>query len=303
MSLTRKLILRSTILFLSIWLLLVLPCTGYARIPFSNQMKVTVYGRDLILSRHYQEAEVFFKKIVQDWPDELVGYFGLMSLYQVRNLDNFDFRFDPDYKIWEEKGRKLALKIVHDPQSEAWDLLMAGGTLGVSGFYKAHNSRWFSALHSSSLAFHAMEECLVKDPRQLDALLGMGLYHYWRSYWTRKLRFLPFFTDRREEGKIELMRAYHQSEFASALAEIALVFIQFQEKQYQKVLDTTDLLLKRYPQNTILKMLRGKSLFLMKKYPEAIKEFESILFIDPSLSKSYLFKAVAFKELKKFPKR
>lgn len=262
--LTRKLIIRSLILFLSIWLFFSLSRPVYARISLSDQVKVAVHARELILSSHYEEAEVFLKKITQDWPEELVGYFGLMSLYQTRNLDHLNFRFDSDYKLWEKKGRKFAMAIAHDPHAEAWDLLLAGGTLGISGFHRARHSRWFAALRDSVLAFHAMEECLVKDPKRLDALLGIGLYHYWRSYWTRKLRFLPFFKDHRKQGKDELTCASQQSEFASVLAEISLAFIDFKEKHYQKVLDTTDLLLKRYPKNTILKTLRDKSLRFIK---------------------------------------
>jgi tetratricopeptide (TPR) repeat protein len=217
-----------------------------------------------------------------------------MTFYQVRNLENFDFRFDPPYLLWEEKGRKIALKIARDPQAAPWDLLVAGGTLGVSGFYRAHNSKWFAALRDSSTTFHTMEKSYRKDPKLADALLGLGLYDYWRSHFTRKLRFLPFFPDRRKEGIEKLTKAKNESEFSSLLAELALAFIDFQEKRYQQVLETTGRLLKRYPQNTILRMLQGETLISMKKYQEGVKEFETILSIDPSITKSYLFIGMAY---------
>ena len=63
------------------------------KLSIEEQMKLSLKGRDLLLARNYAEAEVFLQKIVNDWPGELLGYFGLMALYQVRNLENFDFRF------------------------------------------------------------------------------------------------------------------------------------------------------------------------------------------------------------------
>lgn len=265
-----------------------------ARPSVEEQYQWAIRGRDLLLARRYEEAEDFLKKLVTDWPQELLGYFGLMALTQVRNLENFDFRFDPSYKEWEETGRRMALRITRDREAGSWDLLIAGGTLGVSGFYRAHNSKWFPGLRDASTAFHTFEKCLKKDPRMVDALLGIGLYDYWRSHFTRRLRFLPFFPDRREEARARLARAMTEAHFASVLAEIALAFIDFQEKKYGSVLETTGRLLRKYPQNTIFRMLQGETLLSMKKYGAAVKEFETIRSVEPAITKPLLFMGLAY---------
>lgn len=271
-----------------------LPAGAGERPSVAKQIEMAVKGRDLLLERKYDEAESFLKGLVHDWPDELLGTFGLMALDQVRNLDNFDFRFDPHYKTWEEKGREMALKIARAPEeATAWDLLVAGGTLGISGFYRAHNTKWFAALRDASLGFHTFEKAYKKDPTLTDALLGVGLYNYWRTYFTRKLLFLPFFADRREEGKEKLTTAVKESRFSSVLAEISLAFIDFQEKKYEKVLAAVDRLLAKYPNNTILRTLKGESLLRLKRYREAVKEFEAVLSIDPKVTKSYLYMGLA----------
>lgn len=301
MRLTRK-VLIFFFLFVSVF---VFTFSGAEqKLSVEEQKKLSLKGRDLLLARNYAEAEVFLQKIVNDWPEELLGTFGLMALYQVRNLENFDFRFDSQYKPWEEKGRRAALKITRNPNADPWDLLLAGGTLGISGFYRFHNEKWFAALRDASTAFHSLEKCYRKDPpKAIDALLGIGLYDYWRSHFTRKLRFLPFFPDRREEGIAKMIKAKSESEFSSVLGEISLAFIDFQEKRYPKVMETTGGLLKRYPQNTILRMLRGETLLAMKKYAETIKEFEAILSIDPSITKSYLFIGMAYAKEGKNPEK
>src|SRR5262249_34293051 len=122
---------------------------------------------------------------------------------------------------------------------------------------------------------------------------GTGLYDYWRSYFTRKLHFLPFFVDRRPEGKAALERAVNEAQVTNVLAEIALAFIDYQEKSYAKAVTTVDWLLAKYPNNTILRMLKGDCLLQLKKYQESVAEFEKILSIDPAISKCYLYMGVA----------
>lgn len=256
------------------------------RLPVKEQQRLSLKGRDLLLSRDYEGAEKFLRGLLAEWPDEPLGYFGIMAYYQVRNLDNFDFRFDPPYKEWDRKGKKLALKVVRDPEADPWDLLLAGGTLGVEGFYRAHNSHWFSGLRDGLNAVHAMRESFEREPKMTENLLGIGLYDYWRSHFTRKLRFLPFFPDRRKGAREKLARVIDTSEFGSVLAEISLAFIDFQEKRYEAVLEATEKLLKRYPRNTILRMLRGEAFLRIKKYPGAADEFKKILSIDPTLTKA-----------------
>jgi tetratricopeptide (TPR) repeat protein len=268
-----------------------------------EQRQRAIVGRDLLLARRYSEVESFLEKTVREWPEELLGVFGFMAYYQVRNLENFDFRFDADYLRWEEKGRKKALRIAKDPNASPWDLLMAGGTLGVSGFYRAHNSKWFAALRDSSTAFHAMERAFRKDPRVVDSLLGIGLHDYWRSHFTKSLRFLPFFPDRRKEGIEKMKRVKEQSDFTGVLAEISIAFIDLEEKRYQQVLETTSKLLNRYPRNTIFRMLQGETLFQLKKYRESVAEFEKILSTDPSITKSYLFMGLAYAKEGKEPEK
>ncbi len=292
MRLTRKLLVGLFFTAVSAWVLVgILEATE--RLPVDDQVKLCIRGRDLLLQRRYEEAESFLKKIVADWPEEILGPFGLMTLYQIRNLENFDFRFDAAYLPWEDQGRKKALSVVRKPEASAWDLLLAGGTLGIAGFYRAHNGRWLAALHDGSTGVHMMEKSL-RDPGLVDGLLGVGLYDYWRSYFTRKFRWLPFFPDRSQEGREKLLRAQREGRFVPVLATIAIAYLDFQEKRYEKVLETAGSLLKVYPRNTILRMLRGETLMEMKRYPEAVAVFQEILAIDPSLTKSLFFIGVSY---------
>jgi tetratricopeptide (TPR) repeat protein len=276
-------------------------CSGGAfaeSLPVTEQVRLAEIGRDLLLARKYKEAELFLQKLVDEHPQELLGYFGFMSLYQTKNMENFDFRFDSQYEPWEEKGRPMALKTIKNPQATSWDLLMAGGMLGVSGFDRAHHSRWFSGLSDGSAALHALQAALKKEPQKgletTDPLLGIALYDYWRSHFTRKLKFLPFFRDSRREAKQQLEETVKAAGFSSVLAQISLAFIYYQEKNNEAALKLADRLLERYPDNLTLRILRGQVFTAMKQYPAAIQEFQAVLTVDPMLTKSYLFIGLAY---------
>lgn len=267
-----------------------------------EQKKIAVQGRNLLLERNYAQAEKILTKMTEDYPDEPIGFFGLMTLYQVHNLENFDYRFDASYRRWDEPGRRLALQVLQKADGDAWSLLLAGGILGASGFYQAHNHHWLKGLRDGSMGFHALKKAYQRDPQLVDALLGIGLYDYWRSYFTRRLVFLPFFPDRRDRARETLALAQQQGIFVGPLAKIASAFIASVENKYQESLDAVGDLMRPYPQNIILKMLRGANLLQLKKYDESIKEFEQILALDPQITKAYLYLGLAYRGKKETEK-
>lgn len=287
--------IRIKIFLWVLWTTSFFPClVSAARLSVDQQKKIVVQGSDLLLKRDYRAAEQFLQTIVHDNPNEMIGYFGLMALYQTRNLENFDFRFDPSYQEWSEIGRNFALKTIQREETDPWSLLMAGGILGTSGFYHAHNKHWLKGLRDGSTGYHALLKAYRRDHRLFDALLGVGLYEYWRSYFTRKLVFLPFFADKRIPAKQSLALAAQEGVFVGPFAEVSLAFIEHVEKKYPEALVLIDRLLAKYPQNTIFRTLKGTILLDRKDYDRALVEFQDVLQRDPHLTKSYLFMGIAY---------
>ncbi|MBI2981038.1 MAG: hypothetical protein HYY44_01830 [Deltaproteobacteria bacterium] len=230
-----------------------------------DQIELTRRGTELLLKRNYPEARKFIYQLLAQEETRLLGYFGIMAATQLRNLENYDYRFDSEYLVLAEEGRKRALKIYRNANSGGWDLLVAGGILGVSGFYQAHHGKWLPALWDSQAAARAMKRAYGRDPHLADALLGIGFYHYWMSHFTRYFKVLPFLDDRRESGKREVRLAGELGRMVGPLAEVSLGF-------------------------------------KMRKQPEARREFEKILEIDPSLTKCWLYLGLITAEEGKDPK-
>ncbi|MBI4373252.1 MAG: hypothetical protein HY542_00085 [Deltaproteobacteria bacterium] len=267
-----------------------------------DQIELTRRGTELLLKRNYPEARKFIYQLLAQEETRLLGYFGIMAATQLRNLENYDYRFDSEYLVLAEEGRKRALKIYRNANSGGWDLLVAGGILGVSGFYQAHHGKWLPALWDSQAAARAMKRAYGRDPHLADALLGIGFYHYWMSHFTRYFKVLPFLDDRRESGKREVRLAGELGRMVGPLAEVSLGFIDYIERDYIKTLEVTRKFLATYPENTVVRMLQGLAYFKMRKQPEARREFEKILEIDPSLTKCWLYLGLITAEEGKDPK-
>ncbi|MDO8643797.1 MAG: tetratricopeptide repeat protein [bacterium] len=269
--------------------------------PFSvsEQKKEAVRGRELLLKRDYSGAEKLFQKWIQEYPDSLLGPFGMMTLYQSKNIENFDTRFNKQFAAWSDQGKKKALGIYHDPAAEEWDRLVAGGTLGLTAFQSLQKGNWWESLNDGIIALRLFSRIAWENPDSGDAVLGIGLYRYWRSVYTRQLWFLPFFSDQRTEGIEQVRQAAQTGELTGPLAKMALAYIHMEQKEPAQASPLIRQLRDRYPQNMILKMLQGTLLFREKKFPEAEKEFQNVLRLDPSISKARLFLATCWIEQNK----
>lgn len=268
-----------------------------AIVPFSTQSASDEFlqaqqGIDLLMKRDYEKAVPFLNQVFQTSPD-LLGLLGKMVFYQLRNFENYDFRFSRDYKPWGKKGHVVASEILKNPDSKSWTLFLSGGVFGVQAFHQGRSGKWWQAYLESQKALQALNQALEKDPNFLEPLFGIGLYEYWRSHYTERLWWLPFFPDRRAAGKEKLKRVIAEGSLVRPLAEIALAFIAFQEGRYGDLLVLTRSLLKRYPDNLVVRMLQARAEIAQRQYRLAVQDLEKILQEEPAIAKAHLFIGIA----------
>ncbi len=241
--------------------------------------------RTYLFKRQYTQAATEIQSVIDRWPDEVLGYFGMMLLYQLRNFENLDHRFDQQYLQWHEQGRKSALKIINDGRSDPWHLFIAAGTLGLSGMYKLNQGKTVRALRDGSMALNALKKALKKDPNWVEPYYGLGLYDYWRSVFTNRWTFLPFFPDKRDEGRRNIQKVIERGTFAQELARGSLAYMYYNDKKYAEALKITGPLVAKYSNNVILQILHAHILTKLKRYDLAKKNYERILRQDPRLTK------------------
>src|SRR3990167_4898773 len=101
-----------------------------------EERRLASEGLTLLLRRDYPAVERHVQEIIETDPQSLLGYLGFMAYSLVRNFENFDQRFDSYYDRWAPTGQDLAMKILNNEASDAWNLFLAGGILGLSGLHE-----------------------------------------------------------------------------------------------------------------------------------------------------------------------
>ncbi len=260
----------------------------------SELEKLGVQGRDLILGRKYDEAISFFKKIETDYPDSTLGTFGQMAVWQSRMFENFDFQYDSDYQNLSAKNKIIVDQVMKNPDSSAWDLFLAGASSGIRGFYLMRKDQVFKALSEANTARKALEKTLQKDPSFADVYLGIGMFDYWRSVFTSRFKFLPFFSDKRAQGLAEVEKAMKEGRVVSTLAQASLAFCYYEGRQNNKAVNLLQDLLKKYPENVIFKNILGDVYASQKNFTEARKLFDAVLTAHPETNLPRFFLAKTY---------
>lgn len=246
-------------------------------------------GEALIFARRYDEALVLFQKLAAEYPDSPTGTFGELSVWQTRMFENYDYRFAPQYEETLKRHKPVvdAVMAMRDPPD--WDLFVCGASLGMQGFYLVRKDHWLKALGAADRAMGALRKLRWRNPQFVDADLGLGLYEYWRSVFTRQIKLLPFFRDNRAAGIAKVERVAREGQYARDMAQSNLSFLYAEEKRYPEAIAALAPLLQRFPDNIVLRMQRGQVYLAMKDYAKAEAEFRRILAIDQGVTKAEFY--------------
>jgi len=252
----------------------------------------TLQGQDLLFQRDYPAAIKVFQEIEKKYPESPAGAFGQLAAYQVHMYENQDFRFMGQYNEAEKRFERAASKVLQTKASP-FDLFVIGAGYGMRGFYYARANKWFRGLGSAVRAIQILKRAKFEYPDFPDPNMGIGMYNYWRSVFTKSFSFLPFFADHREEGIGQVKDVLEHGLYAKQLAEANLAFIYGQEDNYREARKYIDDLLARYPDNIVMLKFSARLYGWMKDFDKSAKEFNKILTIDPSVTKTYFYMGVA----------
>jgi len=265
--------------------------------PLTQEEQKGVVGRDLILNRKYDEALAYFKKLEEEEPQSLTGTFGQMAVWQVRMFENYDFKFENEFLEVSSRNKNKVDDVLKNSDSTSWQLFLAGTSAGMRGFYLMRKSHPFQALGEASVAEKALDKTLEKDPNYADAYLGLGMYEYWRSVFTNRIKFLPFFKDRRKQGIAHLEKAMREGRVAGALSQIATAFCFFESRNFNHGIPILKNLLQSYPESIVAKNLIAEFYAMKGNYHEAHVILEEMLAKHPEISVTqYLQGNVYFQE-------
>lgn len=249
-------------------------------------------GQRLIFARDYQGATEVFEKLEADYPDHPIGYFGHMAVLEMRMLEKEDFHLGEEFEQLALRGNKAIVRTLNRHPSD-FDLLACGSLIGLEGFYKARGKHWWDAYTLGVKSRQTFRRIKHRNPAFYDADFGLGMYLYWRSVFTKDLKFLSIFPDTRKEGIALVEGVVRNGSFAKDLAEVNLGMIWLEEQQFAKAHEIFKKFSDRYPKNILLRMFDARSLLGAKQYDDAVDTLKQVLEIEPAMVKARYFIGVA----------
>ena len=221
-----------------------------------------VRGIDLLYVRQFDDAEIIFKNLVAQSPENPQGYFYLAMVTWSRLANGFwGSETVREYKKRIDRTIQVAEDRIKHVSATRNDFFYLGGALGFKGRFELMRGKWLSSFFLSRDAINAFETCLEMEPNNRDVLLGLGMFDYYTAHLSGVLKFLTYLLlhkGSKKEGLRKLHLAaseaiYSQTEAKSMLLHIYL----FIEEDFVKALELAQDLARKYAQNPRYMVLAG----------------------------------------------
>ncbi len=207
-------------------------------------------GLQLLYEADYGEAERFFLEESAKDPEEPLPWVGLLFLYHLQMYEVDDLSRIKEFKAALGVARRLAKRKV-TVRGSGWDSMIEGAVQGMSALLEARQEHWISAVRKGLRAKKSLKVALSADPELWDCYLGIGAIDYFGSVATKDFWILPGFSDQRRRGReaVELARA--RASYVRPLSEFVLLYIYYEEKEFESALALAHSLESRYPGNAL----------------------------------------------------
>jgi hypothetical protein len=265
------------ILFLSLLLFFGQALGGELSMDSPEVEQIIFRGVKLVHEDSTFAAVAEFKKLIELFPHDPIGYFYVSASLQTmmddyRNysyLDEFNRFMNQAIKTGEERKKKGNLT--------AYDCLYLGGAIGYRGIHKGLTGDWIGAFVDGLKGKGYLEDALKLDPNLYDVYYGLGTYHFWKSLKAKIFWWLPFVADNRQKGINMIKLAIEKGKYAQEDAKLALVRIWVENKEYDKAFSMINELLKSYPNKPFLLWFLGRAQLETQMYAGAINTHQNLL--------------------------
>lgn len=218
-----------------------------------------------------------FQKIIDQYPDDLVGYF-----YQAATLQSEMMHYETD--IWGkdfeqliERAISLGKKEIENGNNDPWTYFYLGTCFSYKGLYQAKIGNYISGFVSARRGLGYLKKAVEKDPTLYDAYLGLGTYKYWAGRFYKYLKWLPWIRDEREEGIRMVKYSVEKGTFSYWVGINSLAWIEYDRKNYWRALALFQKGLGRYPDSPFFIWGVADSYYRLGYFVKAIKVYKKLL--------------------------
>ena len=114
------------------------------------------------------------------------------------------------------------------------------------------------------------------DSTFYDAYVGLGAYHYYKTKMAENFLWLPFISDRREEGIAQIKKTIDHGFLASYNARESLLRIYFNEQKYEQAVALADSLETGNPNDAYCLLYCAQSLMNLGQIEKADEKLRAL---------------------------
>lgn len=256
---------------------------------------------EAIYARKYKESKAELDSLSKDFPTTGIGPAGTAVIYQALMFENFDFRYEKQYRASHEAALRQIAEGKQSPGNEAIESFLLAGMMGIDGIHRVRKGEYLAALSSGVDAVRALADVKAAAPGFVDPLLGDGMYLYWRTVVARMTPLLPDGPDDREAGKELMKQVEREGVLMSPAATLALAYSFIEERDLRNALARSMYGRSKYPDNVINNMTAGRILSQMRRYDESVRMYRDVLATAPDNQRSHYHLGVVFARQSKLP--
>ncbi len=240
-------------------------------------------GIDYIYNIQFDSAEVIFKKLMLDYPDNPAGRFFLAMIDWER------IAIDPENENYDELFfEKIEDVIYHcdellkKDKSDLDAIFFKGGAIGFRGRLRALRDSWIKAADDGREALPLLQLAWSIDSTNYDILFGMGIYNYFAEVIPEEFPYIKplmifFPKGNKELGIRQLKNAAEKARYAATEAKYFLLTLYYHyEQDIHQARLYADELHKLYPLNPIFHRYLGRTYIRYGDYDGASTIFQEI---------------------------
>jgi tetratricopeptide (TPR) repeat protein len=242
----------------------------------SLQDRINV-GLEMGISEQYAEALEHFAQIKRDFPDSPAGSFFSAAIFQSKMMDFETTHWKIQFYKEADLAIKLAENAIEKNPPNPNNYFFLGGAKAYKSFQMGREGKYLSAIKTAMSSMSNLNKAHEIDSTFCDSFLGIGSYQYWRSQVTKKLHWLPFFSDHRKEGIENIAKTIECSKYSKWAALSNLAWIYIEEKNFEKSIEYAFIGLDHFPNSRFFLWPLGDAQFQKGDYDLAIQSYGSIL--------------------------
>lgn len=204
---------------------------------------------DQTMITEFDSAAATYQKVIDLYPDHLVGYFYQAANLQSRMMDIEGDAWENEFYQWLDKAETIGKQMMENGDKDPWTFFYMGSVYSYKGLYQAKSGSLVQGFVSAKKGLGLLETAVEKDTTLYDAYLGLGSYKYYAGKYYKYLRWLPWISDEREEGMRMIQKSIQGGTFSYWVGVNTFGWIQYDRKEYDDALDCFLKGLQTYPKS------------------------------------------------------